>query len=76
MPTCELKGLCLKITVCVPPLQSEKDFDFRVKLSGNSSVSGPGGEHITGLVRLFSEPMHGSLTGTSILSGWFLASRC
>ena len=55
--------------MAVPPLSSEGQFDFRVKLSGSSSVSGPGGEHITGMVRLFSEPMNGSLTGTSILSG-------
>ena len=59
----------VQVTVAVPPLNSEGTFDFRVRLSGSSSVSGPGGEHISGLVRLFSEPMNGSLTGTSILSG-------
>jgi hypothetical protein len=59
----------MQICLNVPPLKSEDTWDFRARLSGSSSVAGPGGEHIEAIIRLFSEPMHGTLTGASLLCG-------
>lgn len=42
---------------------------MRVKLSGSSSVSGPGGEYIEAKVHLYSEPMGGTLTGAAVMTG-------
>lgn len=60
---------CLQIYVVVPPLASGGSFDVRLKLSGSSSVSGPGGEFIEAKVQLFSEPMGGTFTGAAVMTG-------
>lgn len=59
----------VQVSVVVPPLASGDSFDVRLKLSGSSSVSGPGGEFIEARVHLFSEPMGGTLTGAQVMSG-------
>lgn len=60
---------CTQISIVVPPLASGGSFDVRLKLSGSSSVSGPGGEFIEAKVQLFSEPMGGTLTGATLMTG-------